>query len=98
MRREVTGLRSGLTWISLWIGIGFFSLFPGLLNSAMRLAQMENRMFFILLLAVFILFAIVFNLSSRLEKMQKNFAKIVRETSLINYKIENEVEQVKKQF
>jgi hypothetical protein len=89
IKRESIGIRSAVVWLFIWVGIGFFALFPDLLDSAMHIAQMENRMFFILLLAVFILFAIVFNLTSQLDMMQRNLAKIVREISLINYRMEN---------
>lgn len=88
LKREMIGIRSAIIWIVLWFGIGFFALFPGLLDRAMRIAQMEVRMFFILVLAVFILFALVFNLSSQLDKMSWNLAKLTREISLLNYKIE----------
>lgn len=89
LKREMIGIRSALIWIVLWSGIGFFALFPGLLDRAMRIAQMEVRMFFVLVLAVFILFALVFNLSSQLDKMSWNLAKLTREISLLNYKIES---------
>ena len=89
VKREALGIRAAMVWLFIWFCIGFFALFPELLNMAMRIAQMESRMFFILLLAVFILFAIVFNITSRLEHMQRDLAKLVRETSLINLRIEN---------
>lgn len=92
LRRESMGIRSAIVWLLLWSGIGFFILFPSLLNSVMRLAQMENRMFFILVLAVFILFALVFNLSSRIDKVQRTLAKLVQEMAIRNYKIESKDE------
>jgi hypothetical protein len=72
LKRESIGIRSALIWIALWLSIGVFAIFPNLLNTAMRLAQMESRIFFILVLAVFILFALVFNLVSRMDTMQRN--------------------------
>jgi hypothetical protein len=92
IKREVVGIRSGLVWILVWVGIGFFSLFPGLLDSAMRLAQMESRMFFILLLAVFILFALVFNLASKMDRTRRDMAKLIRELSLLHHRLESEKE------
>lgn len=88
LKREAIGIRSALIWIVLWLSIGVFAIFPDLLNSAMRLAQMESRIFFILVLAVFILFALVFNLVSRIDTMQRNMSKLVQEIALINSKIE----------
>jgi hypothetical protein len=89
VKRETIGIRSATVWLIMWGGIGFFSLFPGLLNAAMRVAQMENRMFFILILSIFILFALSFGLSSRLEKMQRDLAKVIQELAMLNYKLEN---------
>lgn len=88
IKRESMGIRSALIWIVLWMSIGVFAVFPDLLNSAMRLAQMESRIFFILVLAVFILFALVFNLVSRMDTMQRNLSKVVQEIALINSEIE----------
>ena len=87
LKKESMGIRSAVAWLLLWFGIGFFSLFPSLLNSVMRLSQMENRMFFILVLAVFILFALVFNLSSRIDRMQTTLARLVQEMAIMNYKV-----------
>ena len=88
LKRESIGIRSALIWIVLWLSIGVFAIFPDLLNSAMRLAQMESRIFFILVMAVFILFALVFDLVSRMDTMQRNMSKLVQEIALINSKIE----------
>lgn len=92
IKKENMGIRSALIWIILWAGIGFFSLFPTLLNHIMVLAQMQNRMFFIVIMAILILFGLVFNLSSRLEKMQRTLARIVQETSINTYLMENKNE------
>ena len=88
IRRDTIGIRSALIWISMWLGIGFFSMFPHLLNPLMRLTQMQNRMFFILIAAVFMLFALVFNLSSKLEKMQRTSSRLIQEMALLRYTID----------
>ena len=49
LRQDLLGVRSAVIWLFLWFFVGFFSLFPDLLNVAMRVAQMENRMSFVLL-------------------------------------------------
>lgn len=97
LKRESIGIRSALIWIVLWLSIGVFAIFPDLLNSAMRLAQMESRIFFVLVLAAFILFALVFNLVSRMDTMQRNMSKLVQEIALINSKIEEISEENKKE-
>ncbi|MCP4020439.1 MAG: DUF2304 domain-containing protein [Desulfobacteraceae bacterium] len=88
LKNERTGIRAALVWMFLWGCAGFFSLFPGLLNWATRFAHMENRIIFVLLVAVFILFALLFNISTKMEKMQRNIEKLVQEIALTNYKVE----------
>ncbi len=77
------GIRSGMIWICLWLCIGLFALFPDLLDKLMVIAQMESRMFFLLVVAVFILFAVVFNLVSRIDTLQRNLSKIVQEMAIM---------------
>jgi len=85
---ERIGIRSATIWVVLWAGIGFFSIYPDLLNTAVQLVQMKNRMLFLLTISVFVLFSFVFNLSSRLDKTQRDLSKIIQELSIINYQIE----------
>jgi hypothetical protein len=88
IKQEKIGIRSALVWFFLWAGIGFFSLFPQLLDWAARVAQMESRIIFVLLFAVFVLFAIIFNIATRLEKMQRNIERLSQEIALMNFKID----------
>ncbi|MDY6986978.1 MAG: DUF2304 domain-containing protein [Thermodesulfobacteriota bacterium] len=89
LKKDRVGIRSAATWTVLWFGIGFFCLFPGLLDAAMRFAQMKNRMFFILVSAVFVLFALVFNLASRMDRMQRDISRLIQEIALLNYKVDS---------
>lgn len=90
VKQERTGIRSALIWFFLWVFIGFFSLFPELLNWATRFAQMESRIIFVLLLAVFVLFAFMFSVTTRLDRMQRNIEKLVQEIALTNFKVETD--------
>lgn len=89
VKRDTVGFRSATAWIVLWAGIGFFSLFPSRLNAVMLIAQMENRTLFMLIVAVFILFALLFNLVSRVDKVHRNIGKLTQEIAILNYKLEN---------
>ncbi len=88
VKQERTGIRSAMIWFFLWVSIGFFSLFPGLLNWATRFAQMESRIIFILLLAVFVLFAFMFSVTTRLDRMQRNIEKLTQEIALTNFRVD----------
>ena len=88
-KRETLGIRATLLWVFLWFGIGFFSLFPSILDWAMALAQMEVRLFFISIVGMFILFALIFNMASRLDKLERFLGKTIQELSLLNQKLKN---------
>jgi len=90
IKSDTIGIRSAVVWVLLWISIGFFSIFPGLLDAAMSIVQMESRMFFILIFSVFILFALLFNLSSRVDAMQRNIAKLIQEIALLNSQLKKD--------
>lgn len=88
VRKDRLGIRSGLIWVLMWGGVGIGSLFPSIMDLLMRFAMMENRMFFILIIAVFVLFALVFDLVSRIEKSERNIAKLVQEIALLRFRLE----------
>lgn len=88
VRQDRLGIRSGLIWVLMWGGVGIGSLFPSIMDLLMRFAMMENRMFFILIIAVFVLFALVFDLVSRIEKSERNIAKLVQEIALLRFRLE----------
>jgi hypothetical protein len=73
----------------MWGGIGFFSIFPEFLDTIVTLVRMKNRIFFLLIVAVCVLFAIIFNLASRLDSLQRNLTKLSREIAITNNKLEN---------
>jgi hypothetical protein len=82
-------LRSALIWIITWMSLAVFSIFPDLLNEFVAAAGMENRLFFILTLAVLALFAFMFNLTSRVDRMHRDIGLTVRELAIANYRIDN---------
>ena len=93
VRRETIGLRSAIIWMLIWIGIGVCSLFPVIIDYFVRLVQMESRILFVLLLAELIIFALIFNLASRLDKVQKNISLVVQELGILRYHSSIDVNQ-----
>src|SRR6516162_7726567 len=79
VRRDGLGFRSALIWAVLWLSIAVFSVFPDLLNELMEAAEMENRLFFLLVIAVLVLSALVFNLTSRVDRLSRDVGLTVRE-------------------
>jgi hypothetical protein len=96
-RKETMSIRSAVVWISMWTAIGVCSIFPSILDFFMSLGQMGNRMFFILLMAVFFLLLLIFDLSSKLEKVQRDSTLLVQELTILRYKLDNALEKDKKE-
>jgi hypothetical protein len=88
LKREHIGLRFALVWIIMWVVIGITSLFPSLLDYFSALAMMQSRMFFLLVVSIFVLFALVFFLMSNLEVTKRNQAKIIQTLAITNYKLD----------
>jgi len=58
----------------------------------MELAQMKHRLFFVLLIASFVLFSLVFMLNSKVENMQRSNMRILQEIAVLRYIIDNHLE------
>lgn len=82
-------VRSTFLWVLMWAAIGMGSIFPSITDYFMGLAQMGNRMVFILLTAVFVLLILIFNLSSRLEKLQRDNMLMAQELAILRYRIDS---------
>jgi hypothetical protein len=88
IKKETIGIRSALVWLCLMSGVGFFGLFPEFLDWFIRIIHLEERILFVLLSAIFILLALIFNLNTRLDRMERNWAKTIQEMSLLTYRLE----------
>jgi hypothetical protein len=86
--RNGMALRSALVWIITWLCLAVFSIFPDLLNEIVAAAGMENRLFFVLIIAVMALAALVFNLTSRIDRMHRDIGLAIRELAIANYRID----------
>jgi hypothetical protein len=87
--RDGTALPSALVWIVTWTSLAVFSIFPDLLNGLVAAAGMENRVFFVLMLAVLVLSGLLFNLTSRVDRLHRDIGLTVRELAVANYRIDN---------
>ena len=88
MIHERLGIRSGLIWVIAWAVVGVVSVYPDLLNGLLEVAQMENRLAFAILLAVLFLLALVFSLTSRLERAERAVLRAHQDLAIINVRLE----------
>jgi hypothetical protein len=82
------GIRAGILWVCLWLGILFFSLFPAKLDFVFNLSSMANRLYFLFLLAIYILFILVFELHSKVETLSHRVSKLNHELAIARYSTE----------
>ena len=81
-----------VVWSLLWAAIGFFSLFPSLLDHVMRLLTMGNRMFFMTTSGILVLLLLVFYLSSRVLALERRLTKTIQAMAVIEYDLRSRVE------
>jgi len=81
-RDERLGIRAAGFWCLLWVALGFFSLFPGTLDTLMHVAQMQDRPFFLSMCGILVLLALVFNLNTALDTTRRQFGQLVQELAL----------------
>jgi hypothetical protein len=94
LRHDRIGLRAAAIWIILWIGVGFFSIYPTAFYLLMSIAQMSDPLFFVSLCGILVLLALVFGLTTELEKTRKQLAHLIQELAL--YEFNKEVKKVKR--
>ena len=90
LERDVIGIRSALVWVVMWLSISIFCLFPQWIDKIMYIAQMKDRMLFLFVISIFILYAIVFNINSRQDKISRDISKAMQEISLVRHEIEKD--------
>lgn len=85
-RRDILTQRLLLLWISIWISIGFFALFPSFLDLLREYVNMGDRPFFLSTGAIIVLFIFIFYISSAVSSAKKQIVKLTREIAVLNYK------------
>jgi len=85
LKHKSFGIGSAILWISVWALIGIGSIFPELISYLMTFTDAKFRVVFVLLIGVVILYGIVFSLTIRLEKTQRDTRRLIQEISLIKY-------------
>ena len=90
VRKERVTLLPTLFWGVLWGVIGFFTIFTRLADTLMNSLMMENRMEFILIGGLLLLYVIVYNFSLALKQIEQKLSKLVQAMALLEYELEGE--------
>jgi len=90
-RRNRLSTRIFFMWLFIWSSIGFFALFPSLVDKVMELAHMTIRMNFILMSAILLIFIIIFYISSKTAVLARKVSKLSQDIAILNYRLEEEI-------
>ncbi len=87
-KKEKATIKNAIFWTVLWIIVCIGVLLPKSLDFVMKLVMMENRLFFISVMGIFILLIITYNLSIAQKKTERAVSKIVQELAILNHKMD----------
>ena len=90
-KKEKTTIKNAILWTILWIIIGIGVLVPSSVELVMKAVKMENRLFFISIMGIFIILIIVYALSINQKKTERTVSKLIQEISILNYKFDNNI-------
>ncbi len=88
LKQDRVGIASALTWSVMLLFIGLAALFPEAMDFFARLAMMENRMFFIIVVALLIIFAMLFYLMFKFEEMERRQARSIQTLAILQHQLD----------
>lgn len=86
-RRQKLTIGVFLMWVGLWGGMGLFSLFPAALDYFMRLVTMGDRMVFVFMACIILLFTVVFSLSARVAGISRRLTTVTQQLAILSYRL-----------
>ncbi len=89
--RDRSSIRATFFWILIWLSIGVFAAFPDLLDFLMRGVMMQNRMFFLFIVAILILYAMFFRQSNQHTMMKRQVSRLAQEIALLRATLDQEL-------
>lgn len=82
--KEKNTLLTTILWTAFWIIVSLFAIFPNFSNSFARLFGITRGLDFIIIIVFAVLVYTIFKLYTRLDKLQDDVNKIVKEVALNN--------------
>ena len=82
--KEKQSLTTVILWTILWLFVILFSIFPGISNGFAKLFGITRGFDFIVIVVFVVLFYIVFRLFNKIDILQDEINKIVKEMALNN--------------
>lgn len=88
-RKDKLSTRLFILWLLTWFAVGFFALFPSMLDKIMKFLNMGDRPFFITIAAILVLYMMIFYITSNIARANRRISKLVQETAILEYKLKN---------
>jgi hypothetical protein len=77
-----------LLWLAIWSSVGFFAIFPQLLDYLKNLFNIGNRIYFLIYIAMIILLLMIFNMASTITRLTRKLMQMAQEIAILNLKLE----------
>lgn len=87
-RKNKLGYQSFLLWLLVWLLMGIFSLFPKPLDLLTGFLSMGERLVFLFVFSIVILFVFVLYLFVRVTEVTRKVTRLVQEIGILRYKLE----------
>jgi hypothetical protein len=81
-KQGLLGLRDLFFWVAFWIAAGIIVVLPEVTNFFARLFGIGRGADLVIYLSIVLIFYIIFQIMVRIEKIERNITKIVREMAL----------------
>lgn len=81
---KVISLQEFILWTIFWFSVGFVVIFPEITSIVASWLGVGRGVDLVIYISVLILFYLVFRTLARLDKIEKDITKIVREAALKN--------------
>lgn len=75
-------LREFFLWLLFWIILAVLVIYPSLMSKIAKIFGVGRGVDVIIYIALFLIFYLIFKISVRMEKMEQDITKIVREIAL----------------
>ncbi len=85
--RSRSSIRATAFWALVWVSIGVFGLFPRAIDMVMHSTMMQNRMFFVSLVAILILYAAFFRQDTLSADTRRRVSRLAQEVSLLRLEL-----------
>ena len=82
--KEKNSLTTTLLWSAFWVFVSLFAIFPNFSNSFARLFGITRGLDFIIIIVFAILVYSIFKLYNKVDKLEDDINKIVKDVALSN--------------